>query len=313
MRSRSSRSEATFRGIELDVNVAPDVPPVVLGDATRLRQIILNLLSNAIKFTDNGRVRVRLYVDTTATAALRFEVSDWGPGIPLERQHLLFTDFTQLESLSTTTGGTGLGLAISKRLVELMGGTIGVISDVGCGSTFWFSVRLPPGQPAQINSAAVPVVDARHILVADDNAINQVIVESMLRQDGHTVELVNDGAAAVEAVASRHFDLVLMDMQMPVMNGIEATCHIRALRPEVRDIPIIALTANAMADQVARCRVAGMNDHLAKPIERDLLRRAIVKWSRPADAPVTVLRIDELLDVFDDDGAPPSRDCSTQR
>ncbi len=311
------RAEAMSKGNILDFRIAADVPALVLGDPTRLRQIILNLLSNAIKFTERGGVELLLRRDPHDAGLLYFAVTDTGPGIAPERQHLLFQNFSQLDRSTTRHyGGTGLGLAISKRLVEAMGGTIGVKSAVGAGSTFWFTVRLPATTAAQavaIEAAPDPVV-GRRILVADDNTINQVIVEGLLRRDGHSVEIVGDGAAAVQAVTTRRFDIVLMDMQMPIMNGIEATRRIRQLAGPAGQIPIVALTANAMADQVACCRDAGMNDHLAKPIDRELMRRAIARWSRtpasqtplPARAPVTApapLAFAQLLDAFDGDRA----------
>lgn len=313
------RADAASKGLNLTVEIAADVPDWVLGDPTRLRQILLNLASNAIKFTERGCVGVRLQRESAPDGAgrLRFEISDTGPGIKLERRHLLFQNFSQLESSTTRRhGGTGLGLAISKRLVEAMGGTIGVADNADGGSTFWFTAALPATEPAPAlpTEAEHPPIITRRILVADDNAINQTIVEGLLRSDGHEVVLVADGAQALQAIAGGRFDLVLMDMQMPIMNGIEASCRIRSMPAPMRDIPIVALTANAMSDQVARCLVAGMNDHLAKPIDRDLLRRAIAKWTdraivadeartSEADAGSTplALGIAQLLEVFDGD------------
>ena len=237
-------------------------------------------MTNAIKFTNRGRVGVSIRRE--AGDLYRFEVVDTGIGIPADRQELLFRSFSQVDrSIARKYGGTGLGLAISKRLAEAMGGTIGVTSVPEVGSAFWFTARLPesasptesPAPHAEARSAA------RRILVVDDNATNQIVAKGLLRQDGHVAILAGDGAAAVAAVKASSFDLVLMDMQMPVMDGLEATRRIRGLDGPACAIPIVALTANAMAEQVARCREAGMNDHLAKPIDRESLRRVVALWA----------------------------------
>jgi PAS domain S-box-containing protein len=280
------RSDALHNGLQLSFHVADDVPQWVTGDPTRLRQVLLNLLLNALKFTPNGSIEVTLRRDTSLDGdRLHFEVVDTGIGIPLEQQQLLFVDFAQINASTTRKyGGTGLGLAISQRLVHAMHGTIGVVSVPQRGSTFWFAARLP----ATIAPASTPndVVQAlaRRILVVDDNPINRIIAEALLKKDGHSVVLVADGAEALEAVQNEDFDLVLMDMQMPVMDGVEATRCIRALAAPLGNIPIVALTASAMAEQVAMCREAGMNDHLSKPIDRSLLRKAIATWATSNDA-----------------------------
>jgi PAS domain S-box-containing protein len=280
------RSDALIKGIELNFNVSPDVPDWVLGDPTRVRQVLLNLLMNALKFTHSGRIDVTLRRETTANPdSLYFEVMDSGIGIPADKQHLLFADFAQINTSTTRQyGGTGLGLAISQRLVQAMRGTIGVKSVPHQGSTFWFVAHLPATAAPPIAARVFVPAMTRRILVADDNALNQIVAEALLKQDGHTVVVVSNGAQAVEAVTAGDFDLVLMDMQMPVMDGIEATHRIRALAPPRCDIPIVALSANAMADQIATCRAAGMNDHLSKPIDRDLLRRAVAAWATDRNA-----------------------------
>jgi PAS domain S-box-containing protein len=273
------RSDAVAKGLELRIDVAEDTAQWVLGDPTRLRQVLLNLLINAVKFTAHGQISVALKRGASGGDNLYFEINDTGIGIPHERQHLLFQDFAQVSSSTTRQyGGTGLGLAISQRLVQAMKGSIGVASVAGHGATFWFSAFLPAtASPVTLKRDRMQVI-SRRVLVVDDNYINQMILQALLKSDGHEVVLVSDGLQAVEALKAGCFDVVLMDMLMPVMNGIEATRAIRQLGDSVRDIPIIALTANAMSEDVHRCRDAGMNDHLAKPIDRELLRHAIEIW-----------------------------------
>jgi signal transduction histidine kinase/CheY-like chemotaxis protein len=273
------RADALAKGLALDLHVAYDIPTWVMGDPTRLRQILLNLLTNALKFTATGRISLTLRLDSAEGDRLHFQVVDSGIGIPLERQHLLFQDFAQISSATTRHyGGTGLGLAISQRLVEAMGGTIGVTSVPERGSTFWFTASLPTAEPPAHVKDLVERAIPRRVLVVDDNEVNQILVQALLKNDGHEVVLVSDGAQAVAEVQSSSFDLVLMDMQMPVMNGVDATRAIRDLPGPVHDVPIVALTANAMIDEVKKCHDAGMNDHLAKPIDRALLRKALANW-----------------------------------
>ena len=273
-------SDALAKGLKLDFRVANDVPTWVLGDPTRLRQVLLNLLINALKFTQSGGIEVALRNDTSGhDDHLYFEVVDTGIGIAPEKQHLLFHDFSQISSsTSRQYGGTGLGLAISQRLVAAMRGSIGAISAPSHGSTFWFTARLPAiDAPVSVHHDRVQTI-SRRILVVDDNYVNQVVVDALLKKDGHDVVLVADGAQAIEAVRTGRFDLILMDMQMPVLNGMDATRAIRLLDAPYRNVPIIALTSNAMAEDVQRCHEAGMNDHLGKPLDRELLRRAIATW-----------------------------------
>jgi CheY-like chemotaxis protein len=253
-----------------------------LGDPTRLRQIVLNLLTNAIKFTERGSVHLTVRCEPHRGDVVRFEITDSGIGVDPERQHLLFESFSQVDRSDTRKyGGSGLGLAICKRLAQAMTGTVGVTSAVGHGSTFWFTAELPPTAPPMQSLLGQRRTDivARRILVVDDNPINQMVVKGLLKKDGHEVTLAADGAEALAIVQAGPFDIVLMDMQMPIMSGVEATRRIRGLDGPVRDIPIVALTANAMSDQISRCRDAGMNDHLAKPIERERLREAIATWT----------------------------------
>lgn len=304
------RNEALPKGILLDEKLAPDVPAWVNGDPTRLRQTLLNLLTNALKFTDRGSIRVTVRRELPPQdACIRFEIADTGIGIAPDQRHLLFRDFSQLEKSTTRLyGGTGLGLAICKHLVEAMGGTIGVESEPGSGSVFWFTAKLPEvGVPALDTRGESPrIVVPRRILVADDNHVNQIVVQSLLLRDGHTVVLVSDGAEAVEAVRTSTFDLVFMDMQMPIMDGVAASRAIRDLPAPLGTIPIVALTANAMAEQVELCNAAGMNAHLSKPIDRELLRQAVARWTQPPAAiaafrDTPTLGIAALAELFDGD------------
>jgi PAS domain S-box-containing protein len=285
------RAAARAKGIELRCNLASDLPAWIAGDPTRLRQILLNLLSNAVKFTPSGHVTVAASRDVGAAASrLRFTVTDTGIGIPPDRRHLLFRNFSQVDaSMTRRFGGTGLGLAICKRLAEAMGGTIGVESEPGKGSTFWFTIALSETKaPAPTKDRATSEPTSKkgnaRILVAEDVVVNQLIVNAFLKAAGHEVVLVGNGLEAVDAVQARDYDLVLMDMEMPLMDGLSATKAIRRLGEHGRTIPIVALTANAMPEEVARCRAAGMNDHLAKPIDREALWAMVAKWSGEASA-----------------------------
>jgi PAS domain S-box-containing protein len=278
------RGVAFAKGIRLDITIAPDVPNWVNGDPTRLRQILLNLLTNALKFTERGRVGVTVRAEPDAGHdLLRFEISDTGIGIAPDNLHLLFEQFSQVDRSDTRKyGGSGLGLAISRRLAEAMSGSIGVTSEVGAGSIFWFTAQLPatagPSESAVTGRRRTDVVP-RRILLVDDNSVNQLVARAMLGKDGHDVVVVGDGAEALAAVQEQSFDLVLMDMQMPIMGGVEASRRIRELDGPVRDIPIVALSANVMTEDITSCREAGMNDHLAKPIDRDQLRQIIATWA----------------------------------
>ena len=280
------RSQADAKGLWLRLDLDPDLPDWIEADPTRLRQVLLNLLSNALKFTEAGGVTLAIRRDGRR---LRFAVTDTGIGIARDRQSLLFQQFSQLHRSSKRQfGGTGLGLAISKRLVEAMPeGEIGVESDEGHGATFWFAAALPtvaPPQPAAAPAPAAPSGPSARILVAEDLFINQAVIESILTDAGHVVQIANNGVEAVEAARHERFDLILMDMEMPELDGIEATRAIRQSAGAMRDVPIIAVTANALDSEATRCREAGMNDHLTKPIDRAALLAAIRRWTA-ADRP----------------------------
>jgi signal transduction histidine kinase/CheY-like chemotaxis protein len=282
------RASAAAKGLELHCELATDVPASIEGDPTRLHQILLNLLSNAIKFTDCGSVVLRATrVRGAETEQLRFEVADTGIGIDLADQHRLFQRFSQLgRNTARQSGGTGLGLAISRHLVEAMGGTIGVNSRIGAGSTFWFTLPCRETQ-SRVERVGTekggPVEDTAsraRILVAEDYALIQQLIEAMLTDAGHEVVLVHNGIEAIAALEAGDFDLVLMDVQMPELDGIAATRRIRAMNDRIRGIPIIALTAYATSEDVELCRAAGATEHLSKPIDREKLLRLVAKWSR---------------------------------
>ena len=280
---------AREKRLDLDSAIDPGVPAALRADPGRLRQILLNLVGNAIKFTDRGRVRVSVLHQGTADGSvrLRFEVSDTGAGIPMEAQGRLFQEFSQVDQHSTRrAGGTGLGLVISKRIVIAMGGTIGVISAPGHGSTFWFAVSLAPalGEVKTDAPSAETPVPPLEILVAEDNLVNQEVARGLLGRRGHHVRIVANGREAVEAVKERHYDVVLMDVHMPEMNGIEATREIRRLPGESGRVPIIALSASAMKDETDLCMEAGMIGHLPKPIDPVALAATLSRFAPAAAA-----------------------------
>ena len=261
----------------------------------RLRQILMNLVGNAIKFTDKGKVEVRVEVAQSIRRKMgrvRFFVRDTGIGIPVEARARLFHPFTQAESdTSRRFGGTGLGLAICRRIVELMGGEIGVASVPGEGSTFWFEVHLERVEEATEKSIESPLEAAdpldlsplagTRLLLAEDNPVNQMVALHQLQDLGFEVEAVGDGAEALEALEQRSFDLVLMDCQMPRIDGYEATRRIRRRETPTEHLPIIAVTAHAFAEDREKCLAAGMDDYLAKPFrERDLLA-LLARWLPP--------------------------------
>jgi PAS domain S-box-containing protein len=279
---------AHAKGLELHVD-SSGLPRQVRGDPTRLSQVLMNLLGNAVKFTERGSVSLRgtLLERDAASLQLRFEVSDTGIGIEPERVGKLFDAFEQSDSSTTRRfGGTGLGLAVTRQLVELMDGAVGVDSTPGVGSTFWVTVRMQPAHqtaaeavPAQ-PAASEPAHPARlgaRVLLAEDNAINQEVAKELLRAAGCEVDVADNGRRAIEMARAGGYDLILMDVQMPELDGIEASRQIRAMSGLSR-IPIIAMTANAFAEDRAACLAAGMNDHVAKPVHAATLYETLARW-----------------------------------
>jgi signal transduction histidine kinase/CheY-like chemotaxis protein len=282
---RTMQFGAKEKGINLVHTIDASVPEVLFGDAARLRQVILNLVGNAVKFTSEGEVNVHLAClpREESQVCLQFSVKDTGIGIPEEKQAYIFDSFVQADNSTTRKyGGTGLGLAISKQLIHLMGGKIGVESMVGQGSRFYFDAVFDVGleEPLAVVGTSVPTLempkDKLSILLAEDNVVNQRLAARLLEKMGHQVMVVDTGRDAVAAFDQASFDLILMDIQMPVLDGIEATREIR--RREIGRlvrIPIIALTAHAMKGDREDCLAAGMDDHLSKPIQIDQLVLAI--------------------------------------
>ncbi len=283
------RFHARTKDLALQVEVASGIPRHLRGDAGRLRQILLNLADNAIKFTDHGSVEIRVAAekDTPSHATLRFEITDNGPGIPREQLKKLFHPFVQGDSGSERkSGGSGLGLVISRQLAELMGGEVGVRTAEGAGSTFWFTVRfakqenVPREELSQPPKPAVSAPEKRRVLLVEDNPTNQKVAMLQLKQLGFQADIAENGRKAVEALEQSPYDLVFMDCQMPEMDGFQATRLIRAPDSRVlnRNIPIIALTANAIKGDADKCLAAGMSDYLAKPVRSSDIAAMLAKW-----------------------------------
>ncbi len=300
---------AQEKGLEITSALSPDVPREVTGDPRRLRQVLDNLIGNAIKFTDRGHlgVRVELNAAQQQDVELHFKVSDTGVGIAKEKQEAIFSDFRQGDGSTTRRyGGVGLGLAISQRLVHLMGGRIWVESEVGQGSTFHFTAKL---KRQKVLEAAKHAASAEglhlRILLAEDSPTNQLIAQINLKKAGHTVVVANNGRKAVDALAQGQFDLILMDVAMPEMDGLEATRVIR--EQEKRSgthIPIIAMTAFAMKEYQEKCHEAGMDGYVSKPVSPDELHRTITPFlarSQAAPAALPPINLNDALEIVGGD------------
>jgi signal transduction histidine kinase/DNA-binding response OmpR family regulator len=296
---QSAGVQARAKGLELVSDMAPDVHRRITSDPLRLRQILLNLISNAVKFTEHGEVRVTVRRHPAdGPSCLRFTVRDTGIGIPEDRQESIFESFAQVD-VSTTRkyGGTGLGLAIVRQLVGLLGGELGLDSAPGRGSTFWFVIPAEPAPEEEEETVGVRPADEwveddttrpGRILFAEDYVTNQEVARLFLEEVGHEVTIVSNGREAVEACRRTTFDVILLDQQMPVMDGTEAATCIRRESTPNMSVPIVALTASADAETRAACRQAGMDDVVTKPIRRDALVAAVGRWvgQRPATAVV---------------------------
>ncbi len=294
-------TQARLKGLRLAYEPQATVPPHLIGDPGRLRQILINLIGNAIKFSKQGVVQVRVLrqPDQRGQAVLRFEVQDQGVGIVPEKQKVIFAPFTQADtSITRHFGGTGLGLAICAKLVRAMGGEIGVHSTPGQGSTFFFTAAFDIDHSESSSDImslsdaeeASDAFDSLRVLLVEDNEINQKLALSLLEREGHEVDVASDGAQAVRMATQSDtpYDLILMDMQMPVLDGLEATRRIRAHERNTREhVRIVAMTANAMTGDRERCLAAGMDEYLAKPIKLDELRAAL-RWQDAGYSPATV-------------------------
>ena len=293
---------ARSKGLRLDLEIGAGVPPRVRGDGRRLGQILLNLVSNAVKFTATGAitVRVRATPGPQASTAVRVEVADSGIGIDPANLERMFEPFTQAD-VSTTRqyGGTGLGLAIARELVELMGGAIGAESEPGRGSTFWFEVVLAAAEAsatlpaasseANVGGATPAWLNPPLVLVAEDSQINQIVAARSLERCGCRVEVVGNGREALRALEARRYDAVLMDCQMPDMDGYQATAELRRSEAGARRTPVIAMTAHAMDGDRKRCLDAGMDDYISKPMRHTALVATLMRWipSEPDDTAQT--------------------------
>jgi signal transduction histidine kinase/ActR/RegA family two-component response regulator len=293
------RPRADEKGLDVRMTIAPEARGRFNGDPNRLRQILLNLVGNAIKFTSAGIIAIDVSAvvgsDWNDPVSFQFEVRDTGIGMSSEVLAGLFKKFVQADnSITRRFGGTGLGLAITRQLIHLMGGDIKVASRPGHGSTFWFDLRLRRASPTPAPVLSPPdparrVASPLRILLAEDNDMNQRFACALLRAAGHTVEVAETGYEAVEAIKSRDFDIVLMDVRMRELDGLAATRLIRGLPRPKSDIPIIALTADAMSDARKECMDAGMNDYLSKPIRQDDLFGKMAALSREREMPAASL------------------------
>jgi len=278
---------AARKPLKLAICIEPGMPGFVRGDSVRVRQILLNLLSNAIKFTAAGKIDLHASVKSMNGGGyeLFFSVTDDGIGISEAQQQKLFQPFSQASASTTRQfGGTGLGLTICKKLAELMGGSIGVKSRLGQGSCFWFTIRVLASEgeaiplqsrtPLAMPAAAKPF----RLLLVDDNKINQKVALMMLKKLGYEADLARNGHEALKAIESRHYDLVLMDCIMPEMDGLEATRLLRSSGGITASVPVIAMTANAFAEDREACLAAGMNDYLSKPVRETELIQKLESW-----------------------------------
>lgn len=276
--------EARAKGLSMDVQIIDPVDVLHDLDADRLRQVLINLLNNAVKFTEEGRIDARLVVEPgDLEDRLRFEVLDTGVGIELDKQAFLFQRFSQADSsMSRLHGGAGLGLAICRALVEVMGGKIGVDSVAGRGSCFWIELSAPVVDAIPVAEHPKPAAPgAARVLIVDDHPINLEIGAALLSLIGCEVDLAENGKEAVDKAGSADYDIILMDIHMPRMDGLEATRAIKSLRGPASKVPIIAMSADALPRQVERCYAAGMVDHIAKPIQREVLYAKIERWLHP--------------------------------
>jgi TMAO reductase system sensor TorS len=295
---------AREKGLKLCCEIDANVPDCIVGDSVRLRQVLLNLVGNAVKFTERGSVAIKVAARESAGggAELRFEVKDTGIGIPLEKQSTIFEAFAQADgSMTRRFGGTGLGLTISSRLISLMGGAISVESAPGHGSCFQFTIQAEPAAEPSISLDETAAETGRladqhalhtlEVLLVEDNAVNQRVILRLLEKRGHRVTIAGNGVEALQALIQAEFDIVLMDVQMPVMTGLEATEAIRRTeRDSGRHIPIVAMTAHAMKGDKEACLASGMDGYLSKPIRPAELLAALHKFTLRPETDTAAIR-----------------------
>jgi CheY-like chemotaxis protein len=302
---RLLKPQAVIKGLDVVVE-ADGLPAFVMGDAVRLRQCLFNLMGNAVKFTAEGSITVRARKAVGPDGPrLRFEFEDTGVGIDAETRGRLFRRFEQADATTTRRfGGSGLGLAITRRLAELMSGTVGVVSTPGQGSTFW--LEIPAALASKPEAETIPgdaVLDGLKVLVVEDNATNRMIASKILESLGASVETADDGEQGVAAAARGGFDLILMDIQMPGIDGVEATRRIRTLGGPAAEVPVLALTANVLNHQRHAYLAAGMNGTVAKPISPNLLLAEIAR----------LVAADEDAEVSPSDGLSATSGRSSAR
>ena len=304
--------KVSAKNLKLNVDIDQRMELSLIGDAMRLKQMLCNYVSNAVKFSEKGNITIRVFVVAggVADVLVRFEVRDEGVGIAPSLQKKLFAAFQQADmSLRRKFGGSGLGLAINRRLSAMMGGEVGFESQSGKGSTFWFTAKLARAdthevQEEQPETARRPMVEQRlqgvSVLLVEDDHFNQQVVQELLEISGAEVTVAGNGQEALQCLSNRKFDCILMDLQMPVMDGLEATRLIRA-DEELRDSLIIAMTANIWGDGMERCFIAGVNDFLAKPVQPELMIQTVAAWSTCNRVnPVDIVL---LMDAFDNNAS----------
>ncbi len=277
---KTVQPEAALKHLTTGVKIDPRIPARLCGDPVRLRQIVVNLLDNSVKFTTSGGVLLSaaLASDSAGSVAVRIDVADTGLGISPQQQAAIFEPFKQLDgSLTKKHAGTGLGLAICKRLSDAMGATLQVQSQIGAGSTFQFTVSLKKSESVKVAQSSVPAASGKSlsILAVEDNAVNRHLVTKVLESEGHQVTAAVDGREALEMFTKKNFDVVLMDVQMPEMDGLETTRQIRNLESGVGHTPVYALTAHAEPGDRERCLASGMDGYLTKPVQMDRLLEVV--------------------------------------
>ena len=289
------RPMSISKQLKFIASVDDEVRQTLIGDPQRLQQVVTNLVGNAFKFTTQGTVELSVgqVSETSRSKVVRFQIRDTGIGISKDRQKMIFDEFVQVDAgTERKFGGTGLGLSICRQLAKVIGTKIELTSEIGIGSTFWFDLEMPihvielklPNLPRAY--ADEPYRRHPRVLVAEDNEVNSLVVTSMLEHNGCEVVSVGSGSDAVRAIESQSFDLVFMDVQMPNMDGIEATKAIRSLAGPSKEVPIIALTASVLREDAMTCKLAGMNDFISKPINEKVISEALKRWVSRMDAAV---------------------------